>query len=94
MDEEQILDAIKTSVSEYNRDWARRAGAVDEQKFCEHNGVITVEIARKLGISNSDTRKALEKLVASALVLKSSNNAGCYCRWWPVGHLRELQEDQ
>ncbi|WP_445364913.1 hypothetical protein ACJJJB_00130 (plasmid) [Microbulbifer sp. ANSA001] len=91
MDAEQILAAIKAGVNEYDLGFARRCGAVDEQKFCERNGVITSRIARGLGVSNSDARKALDKLVKRGVVLKSRENAGNFCRWWPVGFLEELR---
>ena len=88
----QLVAAIKASVTSHTRAYASRTPTDDEQGFCQYNGAITRHIASTLGIDISATRHALDKLVKQGLVLKSRNNGGCMCRWWPVGHLQELQQ--
>lgn len=98
METEKILQAVRDSISDHSVDYLRRYAkpTTSEQAVCESMGALTIQVTSRLtvgrfGPSPEQTRRALNKLVRQGLLLKSVNNGGNCCRWWPVGHLQQLQ---
>ena len=89
----EIIDAIKSAVTDHTARWAKETPCTDDQVFCEHNGVCSYEIASPLGVEINKLRGELNKLATRGLICKSKNhrNRGGQCRWWPVGYLAELK---
>lgn len=87
---ERLINAIKNSVPEGTVSWAVKC-TLNEQDFCETNGVGTHEVAKALNIDANETRKQLDKLAKKGLIFKSKRNAGSFCRWWPKGLMAEIK---
>lgn len=90
-EDKHIINAIKTAASDYTLSWAKETKCEDDEVFCENNGVNTAYIASQLEIDINCTRRLLDKLAKRELIHKSKNNAGSYCKWWPVGFLAEIK---
>jgi len=56
-------------------------------------GPLTVSIAEVAGKSIENTRRLLNKLEASEMVI-SMRSPGCISRWWPLGMAKELNEGE
>lgn len=87
------INAIKESVkaNDYQMSSIKRRGKLFfDQQWCEWDGINTKVISIRLGLSMSETGKALNRLHKDGAILKSKGNAGCWCRWWVNGLLTEL----
>lgn len=88
-----IVEAVKKSIYPSVIDWAVRTSPdyFDDKAFCRTNGAITIDIAKKLGISCSEARPMLNKAVKDGLLVRSDPEPGRKITWWPAGYLRELK---
>jgi len=90
-EEHRLIDAVKSSATDYTISWALETECKDDQVFCENNGVVTSYIAEELSVNINVARRNLDKLAKRGLIHKSKNNGGSYCKWWPVGFLAEIK---
>ena len=92
-----VKEAMKKEMSrEYRKPHVEfiKKYSIDESKWFEDRGVITLDIASELNLSVKETRMRLNKLASEGSVYKSQKNAGRYCRWWVAGLSDEIRKGQ
>lgn len=93
MNNEKIIQAIKIQIKKdayaYSMAWLENG--CESDVHASQYGALTPNLASQLEVNPDTLRRRLNKMASDGLIIKNRPYP-CTIRWWPIGHLAEIQQ--